>query len=301
MPERSLHKTTCPICKNACAALEKLNPPLVDCQLCGKFTITPALVTVIDGEPRPYLSAATRKACKSGPPLFLGSENWERLEQQQRSIRVSEKLDDLLRLIAEGSEVPGRGWRIKLAFDYPLIAAFNQDELKFYLSELETAGLVWPPTTGDVGWGLTIKGWERVQPIARPGGIPGRCFVAMWFSTDTTAAYESGIEPAVREAGFIPIRIDLKEHNNEIPDEIIAEIRNCEFMVADFTGQRAGVYYEAGFAMGLGRRVIWCCRQDQIGQLHFDTNHKNHIPWTTPEELYKRLYRRIRATILEQG
>jgi hypothetical protein len=65
-------------------------------------------------------------------------------------------------------------------------------------------------------------------------------------------------------------------------------------MVADFTGQLAGVYYEAGFAMGLGRTVIWCCRKDEIGKLHFDTNHKNHIDW-------ERLYRRIRATILAKG
>ena len=119
----------------------------------------------------------------------------------------------------------------------------------------------------------------------------------------TRGAYESGIEPAVKDAGFTPIRIDQKEHNNEIPDEIIAEIRDCEFMVADFTGQRAGVYYEAGFAMGLGRKVIWCCRKDEIdsGLLHFDTNHKNHIAWTAPAELRERLYRRIRATILELG
>ena len=84
-------------------------------------------------------------------------------------------------------------------------------------------------------------------------------------------------------------------------DEIIAEIRNCEFMVADFTGQRAGVYYEAGFAMGLGRSVIWCCHKDEVEKLHFDTNHKNHIAWETPAGLRERLYRRIRATILAKG
>lgn len=116
---------------------------------------------------------------------------------------------------------------------------------------------------------------------------------AMWFSEETRAAYEVGIEPAILRAGFTPSRIDRKEHNNEIPDEIISEIRNSEFMVADFTGQRAGVYYEAGFAMGLGRRVIWCCRDDDIDKLHFDTNHRNHIKWRTPQELGERLYTRI--------
>lgn len=216
---------------------------------------------------------------------------------------MSEKLDDLLRLIADGSGAPGRGWKIKPVFDYPLIAAVDSLELQFYLGELDKLGLVSAPPAANAGWALTVRGWERVQPLPRPGGIPGRCFVAMWFSDVTRGAYESGIEPAVKDAGFTPIRIDQKEHNNEIPDEIIAEIRDCEFMVADFTGQRAGVYYEAGFAMGLGRKVIWCCRKDEIdsGLLHFDTNHKNHIAWTAPAELRERLYRRIRATILELG
>jgi nucleoside 2-deoxyribosyltransferase len=123
----------------------------------------------------------------------------------------------------------------------------------------------------------------------------------MWFNDETRDAFESGIEPAISDAGFKAIRIDLKEHNNEIPDEIIAEIRNSQFVVADFTGQRAGVYYEAGFAMGLGRTVIWCCRRDEVEKLHFDTNHKNHVTWRSPKELREKLYRRIRATILEQG
>jgi hypothetical protein len=79
----------------------------------------------------------------------------------------------------------------------------------------------------------------------------------------------------------------------------MTEIRNSEFVVADFTGQRGGVYYEAGFAMGIGRKVIWCCHEDEIGNLHFDTSHKNHIVWKTPDDLRSKLYRRIRATILE--
>jgi nucleoside 2-deoxyribosyltransferase len=146
-----------------------------------------------------------------------------------------------------------------------------------------------------------MEGWNQVQPLPRPGGVPGQCFVAMWFSDELKTAYEHGIEPAIRDAGFKPIRIDLKEHNNEIPDEIIAEIRNAQFVVADFTGQRNGVYYEAGFAMGLGRPVIWCCKKEEIAQLHFDTNHKNHIAWQTHQELRDKLYARIRGTILEQG
>ena len=108
-----------------------------------------------------------------------------------------------------------------------------------------------------------------------------------------------GINPAITKARFEPIRIDQKEHTNKIDDEIIAEIRRARFVVADFThgedGARGGVYYEAGFAHGLGIKVIFTCREDQIDDLHFDTRQFNHITWNTPEELKEKLTHRISA------
>ncbi len=126
-------------------------------------------------------------------------------------------------------------------------------------------------------------------------------FIAMWFHESMAEAFEKGIKPAVEDAGYEPLRIDRKEHINKIDDEIIAEIRRSRFLVADFThgedGARGGVYYEAGFAHGLGIPVIFTCREDAVDTLHFDTNHYNHIVWSTPEELRERLRNRIRANI----
>ena len=76
-----------------------------------------------------------------------------------------------------------------------------------------------------------------------------------------------------------PVRIDLLQHNEKICDKILAEIRSCQFIIADFTLQRAGVYFEAGFAMGLGRPVIWTCMEDDFENTHFDTRQYNHIVW----------------------
>ena len=130
-----------------------------------------------------------------------------------------------------------------------------------------------------------------------------QAFVAMWFDDSMEAVYREGMAPAIREAGYRPLRIDQKEHNNKIDDEIIAEIRRSRFIVADFTqgdeGARGGVYYEAGFAHGLGLPVIFTCRQDGFDDLHFDTNHYNHIAWSTPEELREKLKNRILAVMNE--
>ena len=80
---------------------------------------------------------------------------------------------------------------------------------------------------------LTLAGWNRIQPLVPQEGRQGQCFVAMWFGPSVQLAYEEGITPAIVEGrSSRPVRLDRKEYNNDIADEIIAEIRNSEFVVA---------------------------------------------------------------------
>lgn len=126
-------------------------------------------------------------------------------------------------------------------------------------------------------------------------------FIAMWFSPEMTAAYDNAIAPAVEKLGYRPVRIDRREHNNKIDDEIIAEIRRAHFVIADFScgadGARGGVYFEAGFAAGLGKTVIYMVREPDLEVVHFDTRQFNHIVWTSAEDLQTKLVNRIGATI----
>ena len=69
----------------------------------------------------------------------------------------------------------------------------------------------------------------------------------MWFDRQMNEAYERGFQIGVLKAGYNPARIDRVQHVNRIDDEIIVQIREADFVVADFTGHRAGVYFEAGF------------------------------------------------------
>ena len=154
-----------------------------------------------------------------------------------------------------------------------------------------------------------MKGYERLEEIEKPNQDSTKVFVAMWFDDSMDKVWEKGIRPAITDAGYEPVRIDQKEHANKIDDEIIAEIRRSRFVVADFThgkiddkelpikkrGARGGVYYEAGFAQGLGIDVIFTCHEDQIDYLHFDTRQYKHISWSRPEELKNALKNRISA------
>jgi hypothetical protein len=127
---------------------------------------------------------------------------------------------------------------------------------------------------------------------------PGQFYialVAMWFDEKVDRLYADAIEPAILGAGYKSLRMKELEHVNRIDDEIIAQIRRSRFMVADFTGQRGGVYFESGYMLGQGRNVFWMCENSELEKVHFDTRQYNFINYKDLEEAKKRLLYRILA------
>ncbi len=148
---------------------------------------------------------------------------------------------------------------------------------------------------------ITVLGYQHVAEQLAKKDL-SQCFVAMWFDDSMNQTYEEGIKKAVEGCGYTPLRIDKKLDVNKIDDEIIAEIRRSRFVVADFTHDaeksvRGSVYYEAGFAYGLGLEVIYSCRKAPQNELNFDTRQYYHILWESPEDLCKQLRDRIRARV----
>jgi hypothetical protein len=143
---------------------------------------------------------------------------------------------------------------------------------------------------------LTALGLTEVEAKQRQL-VTDQVFVAMSFDPAMKSVYDNGLYAGIKGAGYKPFRVDRYDHVNRIDDEIIAQIRRSRFLVADFTGQKHGVYFEAGFALGLAREVIWSCRRDDIKNLHFDIRQYNCIDWTTESELAERLKLRIEAVM----
>lgn len=170
-----------------------------------------------------------------------------------------------------------------------------------YLKNVELLEGAANSTGGRIDLMVTPKGYTHLDDLQKKSKESAQGFVAMWFHASTDLAYREGIELGIKKAGYNPVRIDRKDHNNKIDDEIIAEIRRSRFVVADFTegesGARGGVYYEAGFAHGLNIPVIFTCRGDSLAKVHLDTRQYNHIVWNSPAELSDMLAKRISATI----
>ena len=143
---------------------------------------------------------------------------------------------------------------------------------------------------------IAEDGWTEIEKNIKESHEK-QIFVAMWFDEKMDKAYNA-IEKALRETDFVPRRIDKKQFNTEISGEILLEIANSGFILADVTGQRNGVYFEAGFAMGKRKPVILCCKKDDLENVHFDIRQYNHIVWDNENDLYIKLKDRISGTII---
>lgn len=229
-----------------------------------------------------------------------------------RPLSMTERFERTLLYFNDKTRVGGR-----LRFTPPQFESVSNDENALMIltesaDKQELVALIEMLT--DMGWlantqnsmttmdfTLTANGWLKVEELIKRLPDSSRVFVAMWFSDKTEAAFKDGIEPAITELGYRAIRIDKTEHINKVDDQIIAEIRRSKFLVADFTCEpkqvRGGVYFEAGFAMGLPIPVIWTCSESSMSDLHFDTRQYNHIVWKTPKHLRELLTFRIGAVI----
>jgi len=297
-------KQQCPICgwDAKRTGVPERDAFVADCGRCGRYVVTGVLLNAsvpeADKPLLPYLAAHTRQANLQGAVVELTTDNWRDLARGHQGRPVNQKSLAILQDLAKRSRWPGDKVQLFYADSAPLFDAASDDEVGYLVDHLIRLKQV--RSVAPLGGGRELivepEGWTRMEPPSG-GGIPGRCFVAMSFHESLASAYVNGIRPAVAECGFTPVRIDLVEHNEKICDKILAEIRLAQFVVADFTLHRAGVYFESGFAMGLGRPVIWTCRKDQLAEAHFDTRQYNHIEWETPAGLRQKLTDRIRAII----
>jgi hypothetical protein len=291
---------TCPLCDGPTTHFLEFDFTFtVECERCGSFKITlKAIHNVLEFHPqlKPQLSAYCRRLPGGLELPTIGVDTAGQFIRALPQYTPSEKLDNLLELMGRMTPALGRSTTFDPKTDYPLLIARDPEEVHFLLIELADRKYIHGPRNGPLSPLVVLpRGWERLEEIARSGRSSNRAFVAMWFDENTDDLYNEAIKPAIEKAGYDPLRVDKHEHVNRIDDEIIGQIRRARFMVGDFTGQRYGVYFEAGMMIGLGRTVIWMCEKKQLDQLHFDVRQFNFIDYESLAEAQGRLYNRILA------
>ena len=274
------------------------NATKADCKRCGRFVYSSSVETnlaSLDQKERVVLSGWIYEQSRFGERARITSYNIASLKLLPMP-PVETRASTLLTLAVQRQGFLGDNFSFKdLAF---LAATYSRDErdladLAQYLAQegyLSYGGL-------SALNSVTVRGFAKAEELASKQTASTQGFVAMWFTPDLHVVYDNGFAKGIEDAGYIPFRIDRSEHVEKIDDEIVAQIKRSRFLVADFTGHRGGVYFEAGFARGREMPVVWTCRKDDLANLHFDIRQFNCIGWETPEDLARRLQNRIEAVI----
>ena len=233
------------------------------------------------------------------------------------NLQVFERAERLLEYLTKQVDTIGAGVNVQQdSFSaYAWSESVKWEEVVYLLNYLRESGWlehveVIPKSDNriDQRFGLergivTVAGFNKVASQLT-NVDSAQAFVALWFNQEMNLTYDNGIVPALESTGFKPYRADREHYLGKIDDQIIAEIRRSRFLIADMThgddGARGSVYFEAGFALGLGIPVIYTCQEDMFKQLHFDTRQYPHIGWAKEEleSFRKNLENRIRATVV---
>ncbi|HKV77767.1 MAG TPA: hypothetical protein VJP02_06495 [Candidatus Sulfotelmatobacter sp.] len=129
---------------------------------------------------------------------------------------------------------------------------------------------------------------------------------------ETDRLYDRAIAPTLDAVNLQAVRVDRVEHNGDIDDRIIQELKECRLAIADLTFTRPSVYFEAGYAQRVVP-VIYTVRKDHFdrgapdtARVHFDLQMRNIIDWCEPDDprfktrLAKRLSYVLRPILKEE-
>jgi nucleoside 2-deoxyribosyltransferase len=310
-PAHGLEPQQCEVCGSPANVTQSGFYFIINCSRCGDFQIDREAAaawprTAADETRRALASHLVRKMQGSERPI-LSDEFFSSLSG--RSLPTAKEMSDNL-LLTISERVGGRpGAPISLNHNGDIaleasIGAISGEDVLWAVRSLEEQGFLkgsWSQHFAN-GW-LTADGWERIQDLKRAHVSSRYAFFARQFrNVDLDTVYGQCLKQAIAETGFELRTVTQKAgHIDAIIED---EIRRCRFLIADLSDDNAGAYWEAGFAEGLGKPVIYICRgKEKDGKdkkTHFDTEHRQTVRWNLGnlEETAARLKAVIRNTLL---
>lgn len=310
----------CLICLSELNA--QLNPPsrfATNCDCCGIYRLSPTAAAMLASNPMDaYRGAAVayklRRMSKSGRILEVDSIFVRRERDEAKLPRIDEIIDEAVLWI--GSEIRWPGQTIDVTYpEYKgVLGAVDDKAFDEILKTLVSSGwLVGEISSlvGDTAFALTEcqltqEGWRRFRELNNAAVSSRHAFMAMKYGDpELDAIVKAHFSKSVARAGFELRRLDQNQPAGLIDDQLRVQIRTARFLVCDLTHGNRGAYWEAGFAEGLGRPVIYTCREDVFNDAandnrpHFDTNHFVTVLWRqdAPHLAAQRLVDTIRATL----
>lgn len=301
----------CPVCGMQANVRKGEQGELVDCSQCGDFEMRyelGAFGSPISNEKlRALASHFIRRMQTAKARPILDQSFFESLKESSLPTPL-EAMDNFIIYLA--GAVRGRPGT-QHEFNYgdgtiiSTIGVCSPKDAHWVIQSLRQSGYL------DGAWGLnscginlTALGWTRYEQLITAQISSRYAFFARKFDNqDLDLVFERCLYPTVKSTGYELRTVTQKA--GPVDAIIEDEIRRCRFLIADLTDGNNGAYWEAGFAEGLGKPVIYICRDadKETGaplKTHFDTDHRHTVRWSlgTLDETAKRLKAVIRNTLL---
>ena len=107
------------------------------------------------------------------------------------------------------------------------------------------------------------------------------CFVMMPFGQWFDRYYQEIYSPAIKEAGFEPLRADELFSTGTVVEQIWEQVEKAPVLLADLTGKNANVFYELGLAHAARKPVVLTA--ETIDDVPFDLRHLRIIIYNIRE------------------
>lgn len=311
-------ENNCPICGNSLEPADDLDMKMGEWEIinctssCGKYEISKTLLQSLpkilkEDESRVFLLSHFLRKMQAGKETpYLNSTLIDKVLQTSLP-SLSDQSQYLILWLGNNTQ-PGERVEYPFTAFQAIMGAKSIEGTRFIIDHLIEGGyLLAEMYAGGLSLlGLSMKGWEYYDQLNRGAIVSRKVFMAMQYGDpDLDAIFENCFRPAVKATGFDLVRLDERPQAGLIDDRLRVEIRTSRFLIADLTHENRGAYWEAGFAEGLGKPVIYTCEKNKFGthKTHFDTNHHETVVWEKENlsEAAEKLKVTIRATLPDEA
>ncbi len=308
----------CPVCTTHLLREPDAHSVSTDfsCPNCGRFRLTSSASVVVEGkternlEARAILSHSIQKMQRLDRRPELHSVMVKNILKNNKLSTPAEQADNLILWLGDNTEDPGIEKVISAKTHQAIIGAISHANVEYVLKSLFQEKLIEAIQTldQDTPARLSFLGWKRYEELKRSISDSRKAFMAMEYGDpELDKIVDNYFRHAVSLTGFELIRLNDPDRQKAglIDNRMRVEIRTSRFLIADLTHDNEGAYWEAGFAEGLGKPVIYTCSEKVFAKkkTHFDTEHHFTIRWDKddPSKAAEELKVTIRATMPDEA
>jgi hypothetical protein len=284
----------CPICKwggNEVACTSEDSKVWVDCPRCGRFALDGKWVhgvrkREIEAKYSDREIAVLGYAIRnSNPQKVWTNESIRKAIERSYLPSVAEQAENLIFYLGRQQKNAGDRFELLYLKVLFLLGATESQDVLFLLKGLVEEGIiVGTISSQSASVVLTIKGWGKYAQLTKGVETSNQGFMAMPFGyEELTRVFYEHWKPAACQTGLPLERLDESPRAGSISNRMRVEIRRSKYLVAELTHSNAGAYWEAGFAEGLGKPVIYLCEKsyfdDPESGVHFDVSQSQGVIW----------------------